>query len=59
LGISEAGASQLLIHFGFAVATAQAGSLILRSNSLLALALGAGHLGLWKWVRSSRRQHSR
>jgi uncharacterized membrane protein YbhN (UPF0104 family) len=59
LGISEAGTSQLLIHFGFAVATAQAGSLILRSNSLLAIALGAGHLGLWKWVRSRRRQHSR
>lgn len=59
LGISEAGASQLLIHFGFAVATAQAGSLILRSNSLLAIAIGAGHLGLWKWARSRRRQHSR
>jgi uncharacterized membrane protein YbhN (UPF0104 family) len=59
LGISEAGASQLLIHFGFAVAPAQAGSLILRSSSLLAIALGAGHLGLWKWVRSRRRQHSR
>jgi len=59
LGISEAGASQLLIHFGLAVAPAQAGSLILRSNSLLAIALGAGHLGLWKWVRSRRRQHSR
>jgi uncharacterized membrane protein YbhN (UPF0104 family) len=59
LGISEAGTSQLLIHFGFAVATAQAGSLILRSNSLMTIALGAGHLGLWKWVRSRRRQHSR
>jgi uncharacterized membrane protein YbhN (UPF0104 family) len=56
LGISEAGTSQLLIHFGFAVATAQAGSIILRSNSLLSIALGAGHLGLWKWVRSRRRR---
>jgi len=59
LGISEAGASQLLTQFGFAAATAQAGSLILRSYSLLAITLGAGHLGLWKWARSRRRKHSR
>jgi len=59
LGISEAGSSQLLIHFGVAEAAAQAGSLVLRSYSLMAIALGIGHLGLWKWVRSRRRQHSR
>jgi uncharacterized membrane protein YbhN (UPF0104 family) len=54
LGIFEAGTSQLLIHFSVAVATAQAGSLVLRFYSLLAIALGAGHLGLWKLVRSRR-----
>jgi uncharacterized membrane protein YbhN (UPF0104 family) len=56
LGISEAGTSQLLIHFGVAVAAAQAGSLVLRSYSLMAIALGAGHLGLWKLVRARRSQ---
>jgi uncharacterized membrane protein YbhN (UPF0104 family) len=55
IGISEAGTSQLLMHFGFAVATAQAGSLVLRSYSLVAIALGVGHLGLWKLIRSHRR----
>jgi uncharacterized membrane protein YbhN (UPF0104 family) len=54
LGIFEAGTSQMLIHFGVAVAAAQAGSLVLRSYSLLAIALGAGHLGLWKLVRARR-----
>ncbi len=54
VGISEVGTSQLLMHFGFAAAIAQAGSLVLRSYSLLAIALGAGHLGLWKLVRSRR-----
>ena len=54
IGISEAGTSQMLIHFGFAVATAQAGALVLRSGSLVVIALGAGHLGLWKVIRSRR-----
>ena len=54
LGISEAGSSQLLIHFGIAVAAAQAGSLVLRSYSLIAIVLGVGHLGLWKLVRARR-----
>jgi uncharacterized membrane protein YbhN (UPF0104 family) len=54
LGISEVGTSQLLIRFGFAAPIAQAGSLLLRSYSLLNVALGAGHLGLWKLVRSRR-----
>ena len=54
LGISEAGSSQLLIHFGIAVAAAQAGSLVLRSYSLISIVLGIGHLGLWKLVRARR-----
>jgi uncharacterized membrane protein YbhN (UPF0104 family) len=54
LGVSEVGTSQMLMHFGFAPAVAQAGSLVLRCYSLVAIALGAGHLGLWKLVRSRR-----
>jgi uncharacterized membrane protein YbhN (UPF0104 family) len=54
VGVSEVGNSQLLIHFGFATATAQAGSLVLRCYSLVAIALGTGHLGLWKLIRSRR-----
>jgi uncharacterized membrane protein YbhN (UPF0104 family) len=54
VGVSEVGTSQLLIHFGSAVPIAQAGSLVLRSYSLVAIALGTGHLGLWKLVRSRR-----
>jgi uncharacterized membrane protein YbhN (UPF0104 family) len=54
LGITEVGTSQLLIRFGFAATIAQAGSLLLRSYSLLNIALGAGHLGLWKLVRWRR-----
>jgi len=54
VGISEVGTSQLLIHFGFAVAASQAGSLVLRSYSLVAIILGAGYLGLWELVRSCR-----
>lgn len=54
LGISEAGTSQLLMHFGFAVTVSQAGALVLRSYSLVAIALGAGHLVLWKLVRFRR-----
>lgn len=56
LGISEVGTSQLLVHFGVAAATAQAGSLVLRSYSLVAIALGVGHLGFWKLVRARRRR---
>jgi uncharacterized membrane protein YbhN (UPF0104 family) len=54
IGVSEVGTSQMLMHFGFAAAVAQAGSLVLRCYSLVAIALGAGHLGLWKAVRSRR-----
>lgn len=54
VGVSEVGTSQLLIHFGFAAAIAQAGSLVLRCYSLVAIALGASHLGLWKLIRSRR-----
>ena len=54
LGVTEAGAAQLLTRVGFAPATAQAGSILLRAGSLVAIALGAGHLALWKLVRSRR-----
>lgn len=54
IGISEVGTSQMLMHFGFAAAIAQAGSLVLRCYSLVAIGLGAGHLGLWKLIRSRR-----
>jgi len=54
LGISEAGTSQLLMHFGCAAAVAQAGSLVLRSCSLVAIALGVAHLGIWKLIRLRR-----
>ncbi len=51
VGVSEIGASQLLMRFGLSAATAQAGALVLRSISLVAIALGAGHLSLWKLIR--------
>lgn len=54
IGISEVGTSQLMMHFGIAAAVAQAGSLVLRCYSLVAIGLGAGHLGLWKLVRLRR-----
>jgi len=58
LGISEAGTSQLLMHFGFAAAVAQAGAIVLRSYSLVAIALGASHIGIWRFIRSRRNQRS-
>jgi uncharacterized membrane protein YbhN (UPF0104 family) len=54
IGVSEVGTSQMLMHFGFAAPVAQAGSLVLRCYSLVAIALGVGHLGLWKLVRLRR-----
>jgi len=54
IGVSEVGTSQMMMHFGIAAAVAQAGSLVLRCYSLVAIGLGAGHLGLWKLVRSRR-----
>lgn len=57
LGISEAGTAQMLVHFGCALPVAQAGSLVLRAISLVAIALGAAHLGIWKIVRARRIRH--
>jgi uncharacterized membrane protein YbhN (UPF0104 family) len=54
LGISEAGTSQVLILLGFAPAAAQTGTLVLRSYSIIAIALGVAHLALWKIVRKRR-----
>lgn len=55
LGISEVGTAQVLMRFGFAPATAQAGTLVLRSYSLIAIALGIAHLGVWKLARMRRK----
>jgi len=56
LGISEAGSSQVLIWFGFASTAAQTGTLMLRSYSIIAIALGVAHLVLWKIVRKLRKR---
>jgi uncharacterized membrane protein YbhN (UPF0104 family) len=58
LGVTEATAAQLLTRVGFAPATAQAGSILLRAGSLVAIALAAGHLALWKLVRSRRHRRT-
>jgi uncharacterized membrane protein YbhN (UPF0104 family) len=58
LGISEAGTSQVLIWLGFASTAAQTGSLVLRSSSLIAGALGLVHLALWKVIRKRRNHRS-
>lgn len=54
LGISEAGSSQVLMQFGLVPAMAQAGSIVLRCYSFVAIALGALHLLVWKWLRAMR-----
>jgi uncharacterized membrane protein YbhN (UPF0104 family) len=59
LGVSEAGTSQLLMHFGVTAAVAQAGSLVLRSYSIVAIVLGLGHLGVWKALRLHRQRRDR
>jgi len=58
LGISEAGSSQMLIWLGFASTTAQTGTLMLRSYSMIAITLGVAHLVLWKIVRKLRNRRS-
>lgn len=59
LGVSEAGTAQVLMHFGVTAAAAQAGSIVLRSYSVVAIALGLGHLGVWKAVRLHRQRRDR
>lgn len=54
LGINEVGTSQLLVCFGLSAAVAQAGAIVLRSQSLVAIGLGAIHLGIWRFVRTRR-----
>ena len=56
IGISEVGVSQILMRLGFAAVAAQAGSLVLRSVSLVAIVLGVCHLWLWKLVRAKRKR---
>lgn len=58
LGISEAGTSQVLIWLGFASTAAQTGTLVLRSYSIIAIALGVAHLAVWKIVRKLRNRRS-
>ena len=58
LGISEAGASQVLIWLGFTSTAAQTGTLLLRSYSIIAIVLGFIHLALWKMMRRRRGRHS-
>jgi len=54
LGISEATSTQILIQYGLTAPAAQAGSLVLRSYSMLAIGLGAAHLGVWQVARLYR-----
>ena len=54
LGVSEAGTAQVLTHFGVATAAAQAGALVLRSYSVVAIVLGLLHLWVWKLIRTAR-----
>jgi hypothetical protein len=42
------------MRFGLAAATAQAGAIVMRSLSLVAIALAASHLGVWKLIRLRR-----
>jgi uncharacterized membrane protein YbhN (UPF0104 family) len=54
LGISEAGTAQVLMRLGFTAVLAQAGALILRSYSILAILLAAVHLATWKLMIAHR-----
>ena len=56
VGISEASTTQILIQYGLAAPAAQAGLLVLRSYFVLAIALGAAHLGAWQVARLYRRR---
>jgi uncharacterized membrane protein YbhN (UPF0104 family) len=56
LSILEVSSAQILTGFGFAAPTAQAGAPVIRSYSLVDIALGLGHLGVWQHVRVWRRQ---
>ena len=58
LGISEASTTGILVQFGQAAPAAQTGALVLRSYTVLALALGAAHLGVWQLLRLYRRQRA-
>jgi uncharacterized membrane protein YbhN (UPF0104 family) len=58
LGINEASTTQILMQYGLAAPAAQTGSLVLRSYSVLAIALGAAHLGVWQMARLYRQRSS-
>ncbi|HEX3724034.1 MAG TPA: lysylphosphatidylglycerol synthase transmembrane domain-containing protein, partial [Nitrolancea sp.] len=54
LGVSEAGGARLLMRLGSPEASAQAGVIVLRSYTVIALVLGVLHFGLWTLVRRRR-----
>lgn len=56
LGVAEVGTSQILMHHGFDAPTAQAGALLLRCYTVIALALGAAHSALWTLAIRRRRR---
>jgi hypothetical protein len=56
LGILEVSSAQIPTGFGFAAPAAQAGAPVIRSYSLVDIALDLGHLGEWQLVRVWRRQ---
>jgi len=59
LGISEVSTAQVLQVLGFTTANAQAGAIVLRFYSLVAIALGLAHLGGWKLLRMIRNERIR
>jgi uncharacterized membrane protein YbhN (UPF0104 family) len=52
LGVAEAGAAEILIKFGYHTVLAQAGAILLRSYSLIALPIGAIHYLAWILLRA-------
>ena len=59
LGISEVSTAHVLQVFGFTTANAQAGAIVLRFYSLVAIILGLAHLGAWKLLRTIRHERAR
>jgi uncharacterized membrane protein YbhN (UPF0104 family) len=59
IGISEVSTAQVLQIFGLTIANAQAGAIVLRFYSLVAIALGLSHLGAWKLLRMIRNERAK
>jgi len=58
-GISEVSIAQILKEFGITAVNAQAGAIILRLYSLVAISFGLAHFGIWKLLRMIRYQRIR